>query len=102
MALPQQPLLGLRVDHFRSQILDLLSELEAINRFEVPQIERGIDLKAQVRNFEIALIESALSITGGSQLEAARLLNLRRSTLHAKIKLYRINCRKSRTNLQRS
>lgn len=93
-ALATQALLGLRVDHLRDQLIGLLSELEAINRLEALQVDRGIDLKSQVRKFEIGLIESALSIAGGSQVKAAGLLNVKLTTLNSKIKLYRISCRK--------
>ena len=83
-------LLGLRVSHFKSQIRALLTELETIGQVEEFKIDRGIDLKAQVRQFEISLIQSALKLTRGHQKRAACLLQINPTTLNAKIKLYGI------------
>jgi DNA-binding NtrC family response regulator len=44
----------------------------------------------RVRHFEIVLIQSALEYTRGSQVAAARLLQLKPTTLHQKIKAYNI------------
>ena len=44
----------------------------------------------EVRRFEIDLIESALVQAGGKQKLAARLLDMKTSTLHSKIKVYNI------------
>lgn len=51
-------------------------------------VDRGIDMHAEVRGFEIELIETALALAGGCQAEAARLLGLRATTLHEKLKRY--------------
>jgi len=47
-----------------------------------------IDFYEEVRRFEIEMIQSALRRTNGVQTEAAALLGLKPSTLHAKLKLY--------------
>lgn len=47
---------------------------------------KGIDFYENVARFERQLIETALEITNGRQSEAARLLNMRTSTLSSKIK----------------
>lgn len=52
--------------------------------------EGPIDFYEEVRRFEIELIQSALRRTNGVQTEAAALLGLKPSTLHAKIKLYQL------------
>jgi DNA-binding NtrC family response regulator len=44
----------------------------------------------RVRHFETVLIQSALEYTRGSQVAAARLLQLKPTTLHQKIKAYNI------------
>jgi transcriptional regulator with PAS, ATPase and Fis domain len=46
----------------------------------------GIDFKNLVNEFETQLIVEALKFTGGNKKEAARLLNLKRTTLLEKIK----------------
>ena len=47
-----------------------------------------IDLAFEVSRFEKDLIRTALSRTGGRQRPAARLLGVKVTTLHAKIKRY--------------
>jgi DNA-binding NtrC family response regulator len=48
--------------------------------------EEGIDFKAMVNDFESQLIIQALKMTKGNKKEAARILNLKRTTLLEKIK----------------
>ena len=90
MPASMQRLLGLRVDYCKGQVRDLLSELEYLGRMEELRVDRGIDLREQVRQFEIALIKSTLKLTHGHQRRAASLLQINPTTLNAKIKLYGI------------
>ena len=53
--------------------------------------EGPIDFYEEVRRFEIEMIQSALRRAGGVQTEAAALLGLKPSTLHAKLKLYQLS-----------
>ena len=53
--------------------------------------EGPIDFYEEVRRFEIEMIQSALRRTNGVQTEAAALLGLKPSTLHAKLKLYHLS-----------
>ena len=53
--------------------------------------EGPIDFYDEVRRFEVEMIQSALRRTNGVQTEAASLLGLKPSTLHAKIKQYRLS-----------
>ncbi len=46
----------------------------------------GIDFNSTVSRFENKLIQHALTLTSGNKREAARLLNLKRTTLIEKIK----------------
>ena len=48
--------------------------------------ETGVDFNMLVNDFETNLIVQALKITQGNKKEAARLLNLKRTTLLEKIK----------------
>lgn len=57
----------------------------------IPALSNRIDFFAEVKRCEISLIHSALQHAHGSQLHAARLLNLKPTTLNAKIKLYDIH-----------
>lgn len=67
-----------------------LEELGTVGEPDVPGVERGIDFYDEVRRFEIELIQSALRHTSGVQTEAATLLGLKPTTLHAKLKQYRL------------
>lgn len=61
---------------------------EASLRTQPVQIdpEKGIDFYDSVARYEIQLIESALEVAGGRQNRAAKLLNMRTSTLCSKMK----------------
>ncbi len=48
--------------------------------------EGGVDFEAHVREVELALITRALERTGGNKRQAAKLLNLKRTTLIEKLK----------------
>lgn len=56
------------------------------------RIERfySMDLNQSVKNLEIALIKEALRRTNGNRLEAAKILNIPRTTLHSKMKKYQL------------
>ncbi len=62
------------------------SETEIINEVK----EGKIDLDKEVQKFEVELIRCALVRTGGRQRRAAKLLNVKISTLNAKIRRYGI------------
>jgi transcriptional regulator with GAF, ATPase, and Fis domain len=53
-------------------------------------VSAGIDLYAELKQFETFLIRLALDETGGHQARAARLLHIKPTTLNSKIKLYGI------------
>ena len=50
-----------------------------------------IDFYHEVERYEIELISSALNRCDGNQSQAARLLHLKSTTLHAKMKHYGLN-----------
>jgi DNA-binding NtrC family response regulator len=70
----------------RRQISAFLNELSALYVQSSLDLDRGINLKHEVRRFEVGLIELALKQTGGSQQRAAQMLDLKPSTLNAKLK----------------
>ncbi len=55
------------------------------------KLEGGINLNETITDFEIRLIKRALELSGGRQNRAARLLNIKSTTLHEKIRRYRLN-----------
>src|SRR6476469_4011028 len=72
-------------------VLRLLCEVQCINEVSPLTIESGFDFYDEVSRFEIDLIRRALLQTGGHQVQAARLLNLKVTTLNSKIKHYNIS-----------
>lgn len=85
-------------DQLESRTLQMLKDValalsvavEALGNPRMPDVESGTDFYEEVRRFEVALIQRALKQTGGNQAQAARLLNLKQTTLHEKIKRYDI------------
>ena len=69
----------------------LLREVQCISEVRPVSFENGLDFYDEVIRFEIDLIKRALLVTAGHQARAARLLNLRATTLNSKIKHYGIN-----------
>ena len=71
----------------------ILSEVESLERDrdrKLVETDR-IDLVQEVERFESDIIRCALVRTGGRQREAARLLNIKPTTLHAKLRRYGIS-----------
>jgi two-component system response regulator AtoC len=76
----------------RSQIdvADLPTEIQQAQESVLPSVvtlpEHGVDLDAYIANIERELIQRSLERTGGNKGQAARLLNLKRTTLVEKLK----------------
>ena len=71
-------------------VLRLLYELQCTAEVNTLAIADGLDFYDEVSRFEIDLIKRALLQTGGHQVRAAKLLNLKVTTLNSKIKHYNI------------
>src|SRR5580765_5923600 len=74
-----------RLSHLSHDIASVASALKFIELSSQLPIESETDFYAEVRRFEISMIEMALERTGGSQIKAARLLRLKQTTLNSKI-----------------
>jgi DNA-binding NtrC family response regulator len=68
----------------------MLTEVVALEENRGAADEMTLDLPEEVRRLEIDLIRCALIRTGGRQRQAARLLNVKPTTLHEKMKRYGI------------
>jgi transcriptional regulator with GAF, ATPase, and Fis domain len=79
------------VTALRELVLRLLCEVQSMNEVGSVAIENGFDFYDEVSRFEIDLIRRALVQTGGHQVQAAKLLNLKVTTLNSKIKHYQIS-----------
>ena len=80
-----------RIENLKTVALTLLQEVQALTQVETANIEQGVDFYEEVQRFEVQLIERALEQTGGHQGHAARLLNLKLTTLNSIIKRYNIS-----------
>lgn len=70
----------------------LLTEIDSLSENNNILTENGsFDLNEKVREFEVKLIRTALLKTRGNQRRAASLLGIKTTTLHNKIKTYRIS-----------
>ena len=79
-----------KIDSLREITATLLEEVKSLGSPKKVEFQEKINFDEEVKRFEIYLIERALNRTGGSQLRAAQILNLKHTTLHSKIKRYRI------------
>src|SRR6266511_1372007 len=80
-----------RIGTLKELALRLLREVQSISEVPTLNVHSGLDFYAEVHRFEIELIKGALLHTGGHQGRAARLLNLKVTTLNSKIKHYDID-----------
>jgi len=81
---------GNRLEALKVLSKSLMEEIEAIRRDGAETITDKIDLAQEVQRFEQDLIRCALVRTGGRQRRAAKILNVKVTTLNAKIKRYGI------------
>ena len=81
---------SVRLKTLREMTLALLQEIESIKGQGSFDSKSNVNFADEVRRFETDLIRWALLRTGGHQRRAARMLNLKVTTLNAKIKRYRI------------
>lgn len=81
---------SIKLEALKQLTLALLKEVEALEHAQPQGGRQQLSLQAEVRRFEAEMIRWALARTGGHQRRAARLLGLKVTTLHAKIKRYRL------------
>jgi DNA-binding NtrC family response regulator len=81
---------GIKIKTLKELTLALLKEVESLKDVQAPDGRRNVNFSEEVRRFETELIRWALLNTGGHQRRAARLLNIKVTTLNAKIKRYGI------------
>lgn len=78
------------IEVLKEMAFNLLQEVKALSHSPATDFTRGVDFYDEVRRFEIDLIHRALAITDGHQSRAARLLNLKITTLNSMMKRYNI------------
>jgi len=83
---PGTGLLHEKIENLNLLVNSLSVAVGDLEQIEVPSLGENFDFYQEVERFETHLIRSALRLTGGSQIKAARLLKLKATTLNAKIK----------------
>jgi DNA-binding NtrC family response regulator len=81
---------AIKIKTLKELTLALLKEVESLKDAQPAEGKANVNFSDEVRRFETELIRWALLRTGGHQRRAARLLNIKVTTLNAKIKRYGI------------
>ena len=79
-----------KIENITILVASLNAAVEDLESVEVPMLDEDFDFYTEVERFEVNLIRSALRISGGSQVKAAKLLKLNATTLNAKMKTLRL------------
>lgn len=87
----ETPQTSSNIQNLRTLTLKLLREVQSIGEVHTVNLEGGLDFYSEVSRFEIDLIKRALLQTAGHQGRAAKLLNLKVTTLNSKIKHYNLS-----------
>ena len=78
---------GIRIKLLKVLTLTLLRELEYAESAHTSAAHE-FDLPSEVQRFEAELIRSALVMTDGCQRQAAKVLGMKVTTLHTKVRRY--------------
>jgi DNA-binding NtrC family response regulator len=77
-----------RISILKQLAVKLVSEVESLNDKERLDFGAGFKLGDELQRFEIDMIRHALYLTNGHQSYAAKLLGIKKTTLHAKLKRF--------------
>ena len=88
----------LKTEVLKTVAYALLRQVYGVTEQRKPDVQRGINFYDEVRRFEVDLIKQALLYANGKQRAAADLLSLNPTTLHSKMKVYRIELPPKRDN----
>ena len=89
-----------RISLLKQLAVKLVSEVESLNDKERFDFGPGFRLDEEMQKFEIDMIRHALYLTNGHQSYAAKLLGIKKTTLHAKLKRFSMD-RKSQIQLSK-
>lgn len=76
--------------HLNELVVEILDDVEEIGEDYSHKFGKDFCLSEEVKKYEIRLIKLALSLSGGKQRRAAKLLGLKNTTLNNKIVRYQI------------
>jgi DNA-binding NtrC family response regulator len=85
--------LSQKIGSLKQNAFALIQEVKELGNLSYLDLTSGIDLFEEVRRFETNLIRQALEETDGRQVQAAKMLGLKMTTLNEKIKRYGIDPR---------
>jgi DNA-binding NtrC family response regulator len=74
----------------RELVASLQAEVETLEMINLPEIDDEFDFYREVARYEKKLIQKALRMTGGSQIKASKLLQLKPTTLNSKMKALKL------------
>ena len=75
-----------KIENISALMSSLNAAVQDLEGTQGPAMNDEFDFYNEVRRFETKLINTALRLSGGSQVRAARLLKLKATTLNAKMK----------------
>ena len=77
-----------RISILKQLAVKLVSEVESLNEKERFDFNNGFKLNEELQKFEMDMIRHALYLSNGHQTFAAKLLGIKKTTLHAKLKRF--------------
>lgn len=77
-----------RISILKQLAVKLVSEVESLNEKERFDFNSGFKLNEELQKFEMDMIRHALYLSNGHQTFAAKLLGIKKTTLHAKLKRF--------------
>lgn len=80
-----------RISILKQLAVRLVSEVESLNERERFELGPGFKLNDELQKFEMDMIRHALYLSNGHQTFAAKLLGIKKTTLHAKLKRFAID-----------
>ena len=89
----QSKLMSEKIDTISALMSSLSAAVQDLEGTQVPPMNEEFDFYDEVRRFETRLINTALRLSGGSQVKAAQLLKLKATTLNAKMKVLKLSKR---------
>lgn len=86
----QKSALHQKLANISTLAISLSAAVEELETAPIAKLGADFDFYQEVERFQVGLIKSALRLSGGSQVKAARLLKLNPTTLNAKIKTFKL------------
>ena len=80
-----------RISLLKQLATKLATEVDSLNEKERFDFGAGFSLDEEMQKFEMDMIRHALYLSGGHQTSAAKLLGIKKTTLHAKLKRFSID-----------